>query len=143
MTPTQILRVVKAAVAADNIYIVANRIGVQHSTLTRYLFGQKIQQRVADKIAAFAGKPPKKAAAKKAAKPAKKAKASKPKAKKKAVKKKVAAKKAPTKAQKAVKRKKAKASKPRASKPKKAETAAPPSGPSVVESEGDEETAAE
>jgi hypothetical protein len=136
MTPTQVLRIVKAAVKADNIYVTANRIGVQHSTLTRYLFGQKIQERVKEKIEAFAEKPPK-AGKKKVSK--------KPKAKKAVAKKSKPKAKAPAKKAKAVKRSKPKkASKPRAKKPsKKKVPAAPASGPAVEEAAEAKETAAE
>jgi len=151
MTDLQINRAVRASVDAHNLYVTANRIGITHSTLTRYLGGMKCQHHVLEKIAAFAGKPlaPAPAAKLKAVKPAKAAKPKKAKAKaaKKAKAPKVAKAKKTSKP-KASKKKPLKASKKKpakrkASKPKAVE--APPSGPTVAAEEEEEssETAAE
>jgi len=149
MTPKQILRALKETVKNDGLYVTATRIGITHSTLTRFLGEMRTQRHVKEKVEAFiTGKP---VAPPKVGKPKKapKRKASKPKAKKAAPKKakpKKALKKAPRKA-KAVKKTARPKAKPKAKRspkkrPSKATVAAPPppSGPSIIEGK---ETAAQ
>lgn len=141
MTVLQINRAVKASIEVHGLYVTANKIGITHSTLTRYLGGMHCQAHVVEKIGAFAAKPLGKAAAKpvkakkvkaaKKAKPAKKAKA------KKVAKKSKSAKKAP-KAKKPAKAKKAFKKSARTRKPKA--PAAPTSSPAV---DADQPVAAE
>lgn len=142
MTETQVLRAVRASVDAHGIYVTANRIGVTHSTLTRYLAGMHCQAHVVERIATFAGKPlagPPKGIKKpkpaKKGKPAKKAKASKKSKPKKAKKAKPAKAKA--------KPSKKKPSKKKASKPKAKAPPAPASSPTVVDEDEAPPAAAE
>ena len=131
MTDLQIIRAVKASVDAHGIYVTANRIGITHSTLTRFLAGMRCQAHVKEKVGVFAGKPLGKAPAVKLKKASSKKTAKK--ASKKAPKK-VAAKKASKKAAPKKVSKKAKAKRPmKKSKPRAKKVPAAPASTTAVD----------
>jgi hypothetical protein len=135
---TKTLRFVNAQIKEHGIYVVANKIGVQHSTLTRYCAGMRVYGPVEEKIEAYVARGGKAGSgSKKIAKPAKVP--AKKSAKKVAKSKKVAAK--PAKVKAAPKPKKA--SKPRAKKaPKGANGAVVESTPPPADASPSAEAAA-
>jgi hypothetical protein len=130
MTPTQISRAVKASIEAHGIYVTANKIGITHSTLTRFMAGMHCQGHVVERIGVFAAKPLGKVVAK-PVKKSKSKKAAKPKAKK-VVKKKAVKKAKPAKAKKPTKKKASKKS-ARVRAPRKAKAPPAPASTPAVE----------
>lgn len=70
---TKTLKFVNAQIKLHGIYVVANKIGVQHSTLTRYCFGQRVYGPVVEKVEAYVARGGKAGSGSKKAAPAKKA----------------------------------------------------------------------
>lgn len=70
---TKTLKFVNAQIKLHGIYVVANKIGVQHSTLTRYCFGQRVYGPVVEKVEAYVARGGKAGSSSKKAAPAKKA----------------------------------------------------------------------
>jgi hypothetical protein len=56
MTELQTRKFVSAQIKEHGIYVVANKIGVQHSTLTRYLGGMRVYTPITEKIDAYAAR---------------------------------------------------------------------------------------
>ena len=83
---TKTLRFVNAQIKEHGIYVVANKIGVQHSTLTRYCAGMRVYGPVEEKIEAYVARGGRAGVGKRATAPLPKKKASAKKAVKKAAK---------------------------------------------------------